>query len=336
MAPTKLGKITAIMKPIAPEPDAPDSVETKHHPSNAMFEWLRQYLGGLRLRTWQVIKSTFCRIKNQIFCRDNDVDVHYQHAIDALKAKLVAQHATFETERKIHKDTEENSKQKIQLYEFKIKSLKREWVFRKTLADIGAQVRIRTLEQSKGRVLFGMGQRMYSNVRRKVDVDRIEKANIASHHGNSRAGFSLFMLSYKSSESKEDMELMFDIYGQLQRLTRGCFNCLGVNAITDILDLRGAMAFFFSFTGSSSSNIFDSRFTGLLNEMNVIWKGIFREKLSFTQKLQRILKPMFTEGQELFGTIKLLNHGVMVTLGTEDDQNDIDNTWEEHMNELLD
>ncbi|KAI9646164.1 hypothetical protein NHQ30_005604 [Ciborinia camelliae] len=245
-----------------------------------------------RRRIWKALKSRFSQDEKQSFSHDNGVKANPQAAIDTLEAELVAQNARFEVERKIHeetkgklseqleecksaylkqceihKDTEARLKKQLEEYKSKYEELEKKTPFLEQLAKVGAAVRCRALEHSKGRRTFGVEKDKFTNLRGEVDIKVIEEGNIASHLGNIRADYSLYRLGYKSSE--KDRELFSSIY--TIRLNLGGIDILASRKATEAMDLQGTMAFCFAFTASTRSPGYDTRFTSLFRELRKIW-----------------------------------------------------------------
>lgn len=133
------------------------------------------------------------------------------------------------------------------------------------LAKVGADVRCRALEQAKGRRLFRQGKDKFSNIRGEVDAQAIEKGNIACHCGYLKADWSLFVL--RSKFSKDDAEFFSSIYGIKPWLVTNVVSSKAEEAI----DLRGTMAFCFSFTQSSRSPGVDTSFLLLFEKIRMMW-----------------------------------------------------------------
>ncbi|TGO77166.1 hypothetical protein BELL_0120g00190 [Botrytis elliptica] len=160
----------------------------------------KKLLGGVCLCIWKLLAAPLCKVGNRIISRYRKV-ADAEAAIHALKAQLVAQHGSFEQERKTYKDREAILQQQLDEYKSKFLELERKRPFLEKLAIVGAAVRCRALEHAKGRRIFGEGKDKFTNIRGEVDMEVIKKGNVACHRGNIKADYSLYQLGYKHLQS---------------------------------------------------------------------------------------------------------------------------------------
>ncbi|TGO41387.1 hypothetical protein BHYA_0022g00260 [Botrytis hyacinthi] len=155
----------------------------------------KKLLGGICLYIWQLLAAPLCKIGNRIISRYHKV-ADAEAAIRALKAQLIAQHGSFEQDRKTYKDREARLQQQLDEYKSKLLELEGKIPFLQHLARVGAAVRCRALEHAKSRRIFGEGKDKFTNIRGEVDVKVIKQGNIACHWGDIKADYSLYRLGY--------------------------------------------------------------------------------------------------------------------------------------------
>ncbi|KAF7853575.1 uncharacterized protein EAF02_011880 [Botrytis sinoallii] len=143
---------------------------------------VKELLGVILPLYMKLLAAPLCKVGNRIISRYHKV-ADAEAAIHALKAQLVAQHGSFEQERKTYKDREAILQQQLDEYKSKVLELERRRPFLEKLAIVGAAVRCRALEHAKGRRIFGEGKDKFTNIRGEVDIEVIKKGNVACHRG---------------------------------------------------------------------------------------------------------------------------------------------------------
>ncbi|TGO07392.1 hypothetical protein BTUL_0282g00030 [Botrytis tulipae] len=123
---------------------APTNLDARECRLSTVVRMSKKLLEGICLYIWKLLAAPLCKVGNRIISRYHKV-ADAEAAIHALKAQLVAQHGSFEQERKTYKDREARLQQQLDEYKSKFLELEEKMPFLQHLARVGAAVRCRAL-----------------------------------------------------------------------------------------------------------------------------------------------------------------------------------------------